>query len=185
MDTPSRRRMFPSFLGIDPSFTGTGVIVLSRDAVLHQELIKTNEKDHIVDRFMHIRSRLSFVISEFNPELISIEGMAFAATGKGAFGAGYLGYGLRQVLMLDLGRPFIEPAPTAVKKFAAGSGSGGKDVIMMNVYKRWGEEFTVSDLADAYVLARIGQAYKGRQTYDLIKPQQEVIDVIKKGVKSK
>ncbi|MFE5853239.1 crossover junction endodeoxyribonuclease RuvC [Streptomyces sp. NPDC056500] len=46
-------------------------------------------------------------------------------------------------------------APSAVKKYATGSGRADKDKMLLAVYKRWGYEATGHDAADAYVLARI------------------------------
>jgi hypothetical protein len=52
----------------------------------------------------------------------------------------------------------------------------------MNVYKKWGVEFSSSDEADAFVLAKIGQALLGGNE-DLTKYQAEVIDELRKKYK--
>ena len=46
-------------------------------------------------------------------------------------------------------------APTELKKFVTGKGQCKKDLILLNVFKKWGVEFDNSDLADAYGLARM------------------------------
>ena len=46
-------------------------------------------------------------------------------------------------------------APGTLKKFVTGKGNAKKDLMLLKVYKKWGEEFEVDDLADAYGLARM------------------------------
>ena len=45
--------------------------------------------------------------------------------------------------------------PGELKKFITGKGQAKKDLILLNVFKRWGVEFDNSDLADAYGLSRM------------------------------
>jgi hypothetical protein len=106
-------------------------------------------------------------------------GNGAAKTGKFIGGAipnielgGILRYFLRQ-----LGRQWLEPAPTQVKKFVIG-GQGQKDQMMMWVLKRWGHTSKNDDTADAYGLAAMGLGFVGRLP-GLIKPQREVIGLLK------
>lgn len=48
--------------------------------------------------------------------------------------------------------------PNAVKKFATGKGAGEKSLIVKRVWQKWGVDIDNEDMADAYVLARIGAA---------------------------
>jgi Holliday junction resolvasome RuvABC endonuclease subunit len=61
------------------------------------------------------------------------------------------------------GIPYIEISPNGLKKFVTGKGSGKKEVIMLEAYKRWGIEGT-NDEVDAYCLAMVGLAYHGHIT---------------------
>ena len=45
--------------------------------------------------------------------------------------------------------------PGTLKKFVTGKGQCKKDLILLKVYKKWGEEFDDNNLADAYSLARM------------------------------
>lgn len=50
--------------------------------------------------------------------------------------------------------PLMIP-PTSLKKFVCGKGTATKDVVMMKVLQRYGEEIPDNNAADAYVLARM------------------------------
>jgi crossover junction endodeoxyribonuclease RuvC len=49
-------------------------------------------------------------------------------------------------------------APQQLKKFATGNGNTKKELITKEVLKRWGVDFDDTNLAEAYVLARIAHA---------------------------
>lgn len=53
---------------------------------------------------------------------------------------------------------FEDVAPNKLKKFVTGSGCAGKDLVMMNIFKRWGYEAKTNNIADAYGLAAYGLA---------------------------
>lgn len=166
-------------MGIDPSFTGTGLIILDDKAgnILHSRLIRTNTKHTIPRRVRQILDAVhAYHIEDIR--MVCIEGFSFGSSGRAIIGMGYLGYRIREMLE-ELKLPFIEPAPSQVKKYATGKGNCGKDLILQQVYKRWGVEFSNNNLADAYVLAQIGRGYLGEDD-KLIKAQCEVIDALRK-----
>ena len=49
-------------------------------------------------------------------------------------------------------------APQQLKKFASGNGNTKKEMMPKEVYKRWGLDFNDTNLAEAYILARIAHA---------------------------
>jgi len=61
-----------------------------------------------------------------------------------------------------------------------GKGNATKEKVAVGVYKRWGQEFTTNDEADAFVLAKIGQAYLCG-TDGLTAFQKEVIENLSEG----
>ena len=83
-------------------------------------------------------------------------------------------------LLAEFKWPFIIVAPTTLKKFATGSGKGDKDMMMMEVFKTYGFSAMDNNECDAYALAAVGQALLGTPLRKLLKPQQEVIDLLKK-----
>lgn len=56
------------------------------------------------------------------------------------------------------GIPWIEVKPNALKKFVTGKGSGDKNVIMLEAYKRFGHSFKDDNECDAAMLAYLGLA---------------------------
>ena len=162
-------------LGLDPSLTGTGFSVIDNDKLLFSECYKPKNKTG-PKRLIEIGCKISEVIDAYKPELICLEGYSFGSRGRALFQIGELG-GLIRVLLHKTGIKWLEITPSQVKKFAAGVGNCGKDIIMQQVYKRWGMEFKTSDEADAFVLAKIGTVLLGHKE-ELIKAQEEVIGVL-------
>lgn len=147
----------PVVMGIDPSLTSTGLVVLSNSELISSETIGIKEKG--IARLLELQNILEGRLFTYKPDLVVIEGYAFARSNQ-AHQMGELG-GMIRMLLTQKRVPWIEVAPTQVKKFATGKGNAAKDLILMNVYKRWGVEFDSNDIADAYVLARIGLAVSG------------------------
>lgn len=175
-----------SVIGIDPSFTGTGVILLYDAEPPAQLLIKTLAQDTIFYRVKSIISAIDQSLDQSALDIVSIEGFSYGSA-QYAHQMGYLGYKIREYFARYWkGVPVIEPSPTQVKKFATGKGKGDKDIIIKEVYKRWGYDTNNNNLADAYVLARIGEAYlqNNYKPDDLHLFQFEVISALK-GDKSK
>jgi Holliday junction resolvasome RuvABC endonuclease subunit len=68
--------------------------------------------------------------------------------------------------------PLIVP-PLTLKKYATGKGTSKKQEMLLQIYKRWGVEFSDDNAADAYALARLA----GGLTIDKI--EAEVVEKIK------
>jgi crossover junction endodeoxyribonuclease RuvC len=64
-------------------------------------------------------------------------------------------------------------APQQLKKFATGNGNSRKELITKEVLKRWDADFDDSNLAEAYVLARMAHAVDLNPAMPLF--QQEVV----------
>jgi crossover junction endodeoxyribonuclease RuvC len=164
------------YIGIDPSLTGTGIVYLKDDEIVYQELIssKPRGKDVIneLERILDIIKRVD-IDEDVCPKLIAMEGLAFMARNTSALvQLGYLNYRLRENFYNNKHK-FIIVAPTSLKKFACEKGNAKKEMVLLETYKRWGMSFNDDNLCDAYVLARIAQAYS--EEINITKTQQEVI----------
>lgn len=158
-------------LGLDPS-TKTGYCLMNGGTV--EAGVATFPKLRGMHRVEAFYRWAHTMLTEHDLSIIVIEGYGFANKNS-------------LVTMVEVGTmlrlaahlhdvPVLEVAPNQIKKYATGSGNSQKDQIMMAVYKRWGFEAKNNDEADAYVLAKIGQAYIGDLNGEiLIKPQEEVI----------
>lgn len=170
-------------IGIDPSLTGTGVVVLNDGKLVEKRLIKSKKDgDSFVKELQRIQgivAEIDQMIGEYSPDIVCMEGLAFMARNTSALvQLSALNYFIRAVLNERV--PWVIVQPSTLKKFITGSGSGGKDVVMMEVYKRYGVTITDNNLSDAYVLAQIGAASLGRHTRALTVAQKEVITLLSK-----
>lgn len=196
-------------VGIDPSLTGTGIIVL-RNGELGKALTTKNEpKLGTIERVRRIYEQINNVIENLAtyssaayfaanclespplspkkiqwepPSLIVIEGFSYGSKGRGVFDIAYLGWRIREELeryRTEDDIPWLEVSPSQVKQFATGKGNANKEIVLQQVYKRWGVEFNDNNQADAYVLAQIGRAYLSEMD-NLTDFQQKVVRTLKK-----
>jgi len=171
-------------IGLDLSLTGTGVVVLKNGKIIKQKLIKSKPAgDNPVDelkRILKIINEIELVLSEELYGIAVIEGLAFMVRNATALvQLSALNYMIRAVL-LKKNIPFIIVAPTSLKKFITGDGKSKKDVILMEVYKRYGVTIFDDNEADAYGLAQIGLALLGGNTKKTTAKQNEVIKLLSK-----
>jgi crossover junction endodeoxyribonuclease RuvC len=163
------------YIGLDPS-TKTGLVIIDEDAEIWEATEITYDlKDP--ERM----SKIVDTVAEFlTPDsVVTIEGFAYGAKGT-AVGLQYgIGWGLRME-MFRRGVKYIEVSPSAVKKFASGSGNTSKDNLTVPIYKRWGFESDSDNIRDAYVLAQIARAL--HEPVKLTGFQQDVIDAIRNPV---
>jgi len=175
-------------IGIDPSLTSTGIIILRDGEVELAETTKNRPEIGTINRVRLIRERIASIIENLSdgkqwqaPDLIVIEGFSYGSKGRSVFDIAYLGWRIREELERLKERdniPWIEVPPSQLKQFATGKGNANKEIILQQVYKRWGVEFGDNNQADAYVLAQIGRAYLG-EADDLAAFQREVIANLK------
>lgn len=177
-------------IGIDQSLTGTGVIVLINGHVYKHTTITTNSSENLIDRVGLIRKTLNSTITQASKLsadekdiIVAIEGFSFASKGKSVFDIGYLGWRIKEDLRnLENAKTikyWLDVPPTVVKKFATGKGNAPKELILQQVYKRWDEEFSDNNQADAFVLAKIAEAYDDKSLL-LTAFQEEAIESVRK-----
>jgi crossover junction endodeoxyribonuclease RuvC len=84
--------------------------------------------------------------------LVAIESFSMGSRGRAVFQLGGLGWLVRADLY-ENHISYIDVTPAELKKFTTGKGNAKKDVMMREVYKRWGVNVDTSDEADAFALA--------------------------------
>lgn len=168
------------YVGIDPSFTATGVVVLDESsAVLACTTIKLPKEGDYLQRSLALRNEIFELITSCGigrePPHVAIESYAY----NNKFSLAMLvtlGTVLRMAL-LDKGWPYVEPSPTAVKAFAMmpkKSKKGAKPVL--EAERLWGFKHKSKDVVDAYVMAQIARATGGAQAIGHLDIKQ--IDVV-------
>ena len=154
------------FVGLDPSLTATGLVILNKDVeIIHQELISTSSKVDIEPRLIKIKN---YVMSSLNNVRrdkfynVYVEGLSFMSSGQGFTQLAGLHYFLRSYFFQrpeDIKYKVI--APGSLKKFVTGKGNAKKELMLLKVFKKWGVEFSDNNLCDAYSLARMAlEEYK-------------------------
>jgi crossover junction endodeoxyribonuclease RuvC len=143
-------------VGIDPSLTSTGVIILN-DAgeFVAQKNIKP-KKLRGMPRLKFIKEELASFLKEHKVEKAAIESYAFnIKKSRMKFQLGELG-GVVRLLLFEMGIDYLDVAIPTLKKYVTGSGDADKVMIIYSVNNRWGIDFgSNSDLADAYGLAKV------------------------------
>lgn len=151
----------PIYIGIDQSLTGFALTAIN----------STNPMEHMtwvykspyfgIERLVDIRTWLEeqFILLEKSGntiEDIAMEGTVLAS--QAALVLGELSATVRLTIYdyFDDARRFpLKVPPMTLKKYAAGKGNAKKQEMLLQIYKRWGVEFTDDNAADAYGLARL------------------------------
>lgn len=148
------------FVGIDASFSGTGVVIINNEyKIIEQKLIGTKRKDNeeydIEYRMLYIVKALESLLKyKEDIKLVLIEGISFGSTGEGAAQLAALNYFIR-IFLLNNNIPYSSITPTNLKKFVTGTGQCKKNLMLKEVYKKWGEDFQDDNICDSYSLARM------------------------------
>lgn len=188
-------------LGIDLSLTGTGVVVLENGKVVEEKLIKSKPcGDTPLDELHRIRaivSQIRDIVVKYNPVIersliesrprpafviVNIENLAFAIRKTSSLtqlsGLNYL----VRAMLDDLKIHFILTAPTTLKKYIC-KGNVKKDVVMLEVYKKYGLTFSDNNLCDAFVLSAIASALVEKPIEkEHTKQQREVLKLLSKQI---
>jgi crossover junction endodeoxyribonuclease RuvC len=174
-------------VGLDLSMTGTGFCIKRGDKV-KLETIKTKPKEfeNELERVDYIANTVLDGIPD-DVAMICVEDF-FVPANKYQIGAAIQLAGLGTLVRVRLykaGRPFFIIAPSQLKKFCTGKGTGPKSIILREVFRRWGVDAADDNQADACVLAYLAEAIVKRLGGDdldegYIKPQKDVVKVIMK-----
>lgn len=160
----------------DLSLTATGYAV-ARDGVIEKHgLILGKGSD--VGRLIHNRDRFMEMVESVQPELVIMEDLAQSRNMSFAKENAGMAYMIRSELYSD-GLKYVMVQASSLKKFVVGTAGSKKnkvtkDLVIRDVYKRWGHDIDSNDVADAIVLAYIGMAMVGDRPPE-IEPQRQVL----------
>jgi crossover junction endodeoxyribonuclease RuvC len=154
-------------LGLDLSLTASGIYCDTCGGSIFKTKLRGME------RLQAIRDEV--VKHALHSDIILVEGYAFGARGNAMFSIGELG-GVIRLALYELSKPYIEIAPTQLKKFATGKGNANKDEVIAAAIRKFNFQGTDNNEADAYVLNRIGNSHYNGSIRTSV--QQEVVDKI-------
>lgn len=168
-----------SYIGIDPSFTCTGVAVLNAaGAVETTYQIKVRAVGNYISRGLEIVKDLRDIYDSHSPTGVAIEG--YGGTTFNLVPMVTLGTLIRKHL-LGCKVPYIDVPPSSLKMFATGKGNSAKQVVMKEVFKRWGYDSNSDDVCDAFVLAKMAYHGLSPMSEGLTKFQILALDKLKFG----
>lgn len=165
------------FIGIDPSIRHIGIVIIQKpNTIVLEKLLIPNGKtefNYLPEIFENVKS----IVETYQPSIVVLEGYAHNKHFK-AHQIGEVG-GIIKLALIQLKQKTLVIPPRQAKIFITGSGKSTKDLVLLNIYKKYGLEFNNSDLADAYVLSLIGYYYDNyNDKYEfanLTNKQKEVI----------
>jgi len=156
-----------NFIGVDLSFTGTGLVVLSESLeILCQKLITSSPKEPTEQRIVSISEQVFSEIRKYPPCIICIEGLSFSSRGQATLDLAGLHYFIRISCMVSRTNRFYAIPPTTLKKFVTGTGRCQKNLMLLKTYKKFGVEFSDDNLCDAYCLAQYAKNNYGSKIED-------------------
>ena len=154
------------FIGVDPSLTNTGVVVLNLDGGLEflrnskqSSFMQEAKKKDVYSRLIALQKFMEEVIAEVPGKIyVGYEDYSFDSVNK-AFTTGEIG-GVLRTTLLKRGIPVVMLRPSALKKFATNQGFSDKEKMKARAATEdsffsllHANTFT-SDIADAYFLAK-------------------------------
>lgn len=161
-------------LGIDQSYTSSGVVLLEDGELVKGHKFTANKESNRFAQAYEIAIHLAEVVDEHEPDIIAIEGLAFGMRGNVTRDLGGLQFVIISHLQEVKNREVEIVAPTSVKKHATGSGRAKKNEMIDNLPESVYNYFTelglkkstgLADLADAYWIAKTaGAAYEEKQS---------------------
>ncbi len=152
-------------IGIDPSITSLGIVVLNQEGelVYFSKITSVLPKTYLEDRLIDIDESVTKVVTEFQPTAVGIEGLSYGSVSSSTRDLAQL-YG---VLSTRIRRDFDiyakVYAPTSVKKFATGSGKADKkdmfNILPADLQELFSSKYKKTtglyDITDAYHIAQI------------------------------
>lgn len=152
------------YVGIDLSLTGTGLVVLRDDVTIYtQKLISTKPDKLIEERIIYIKDEINSIFKRiydfgnatgYEIKSVYIEGLSMGSKGSKMFELAGLHFFIR-IFLSENGYNYKVIPPTTLKKFVTGKGNAQKNLMLLNVYKRWGVDLDNDNICDAYSLSRM------------------------------
>lgn len=179
-------------VGVDPSLTNTAVAIWSPEDKAPADVRCFPSKNvgrlafQRMQRCESILSRIMGFLEGKEIAAVFLEGYSFASNDSGSKFTTEFGGLLRWHLMdtVEHGNLLYEVAPTTLKKFITGSGSGSKQGVIAHVSANYGVIFKTDDEYDAWSLCRLGAAaLKWIPTNN--KAQAESVERVLEGPKDK
>ena len=149
-------------LGIDQSYTSSGLVVLKGKKVLHAEKFVSDSSTDKPARAWEIAQHIGKLVDQHRPDVVALEGLAFGMRGDATRDLAGLQFVIVCVLR-NHGKECIIVSPRTVKKIATGNGRADKMELYnhlpkstQKLFEEMGLKKTTGllDLTDAYWIAK-------------------------------
>jgi Holliday junction resolvasome RuvABC endonuclease subunit len=150
-------------VGIDQSLTGFAFSAVSIELPQEHTTWVYTSPNRGVQRLSDITdflsSKFDFLKTNGNDVYdIAMEGTVLAS--QSALVLGELAATVKLFMFNNFDKPKnlrtpLQVPPMTLKKFASGKGTSKKQEMLLQIFKRWGVEFSDDNAADAYALARL------------------------------
>lgn len=143
-------------LGLDLSFTATGVVVLSstRGLLYHGSITTAATDGSDIERMHRIKQEFSEMLREYDPDIIGMEAITVwnnpAATHKLIYVESMLYAAMQEHWRRA---PLIRLITSQIKKVATGDSKSHKSQVLKGVLLNYGANLDTDDQADAYCAA--------------------------------
>ncbi len=165
----------PKVVGLDLSLTSTGVACAWPRGAYDTSRIKPGEKLRGHQRLALLLDRIGLVATDV--DLVVVEGPAFGAKGSAYHQlAGLWWMATHELWKRDV--PLAVASPAAVKQYATGRGTAGKDDVLMAVARRFPDFNGGNDEADALVLAAMGADWFGMPLVTIPAAHRKALDKV-------
>jgi len=145
------------YVGIDQSLTGFAITILQADDLKKYTSWVYKSPYFGVERLVDIQAFIGEVLDEYkirDGKILDVAMEGSVLQSPAALKLGELAGAVKLILREHLFYPLQVP-PMTLKKFAAGKGNAKKQEMLLQMYKRWGVEFSDDNAADSYALARL------------------------------
>lgn len=167
------------YVGIDQSYSSTGVVVLGSDGSCVAKAFKAGKPEHpFHERLNDLWKQIARILPNPKDTLICMEGAAYAAEFN-VFMLGELS-GALKYCMYNAGYKYDIVQPTVLKKFATGAGNAQKAAVAVGVRTKWGFENKSNDIIDAFVLAKVSEAGGNNAVAQILRDEAEKAKIQKK-----
>lgn len=144
-----------NIMGIDPSLNGTGIALCSNNKLFFKTIRPVGYSG--IKRLLFVENFISNIIKKNQIDIIVREDYAYnPLNAKMQYSLGELG-GILKRLFFKYKTPYLNVAPTTLKKFITGNGRADKSNIKLFIYKKWNKSFEDDNIADAFGLFKIGE----------------------------
>ena len=152
------------YIGIDQSYTSTGIVVLDDDKnVIACLTLSTPKTDDIFTRSWDMSEMIISEIRKYPQCKLAIEGLAFSMRGNATRDVAGLQFSIINKIKFILEKEIAIVAPPSLKKSATGNGRASKEEMidqlpnevfeLFTIVHNWKKSRGLTDVTDAYFLA--------------------------------